>query len=78
MAIQLHAVSPKSQSHHNGVKVSGEGSKGTKVVVFEGPEFQNGFGASFRDNLRIAVSSFELVKGVLVVPDSKALHQCPF
>ncbi len=48
------------------MKIGVERSKGTEIVVFEGPELQNGFGLGLRNDLRIAVSFVELVERVMI------------
>jgi hypothetical protein len=48
------------------MKIGGESSKGAEIVVLERAEFQNGFGAGLRDDLRIAISFMELVESVLI------------
>lgn len=66
MTALLDVVPSKSQSHLNAVKVRREGLKGTKLFVFEGVEFQDGFGTSSIEDLWISASSMELVQGVLI------------
>ncbi len=55
------------------MKIGGESSKGAEIIVFERTEFQNGFGAGLRDDLRIAISFTELVESVLI---KSRIQQC--